>query len=123
MILVTCLTICVKLGPDFQITKWNFTPYNYFKLEELSILRNFDHPYNNSTLEVGGMQEFDMLDSKYVFDRVIAAIYTSGVISICLFFLMKKFNVATVWPSYDDDGDGDVSFIFNKSFYLRFFSQ
>ena len=76
MLLTTCLTLCVKLGPDFSIPGLDFSPYNYLELEKLRIIQD--------TL---------------MFDVVIATIYATGCVSICLFFLMKKFNVASALPS------------------------
>ena len=76
MLLTTCLTICVKLGPDFSIPGLDLSPYNHLELEKLRIIQD---------------------TSK--FDVVIATIYATGCVSICLFFLMKKFKVASALPS------------------------
>ena len=76
MLLTTCLTICVKLGPDFSIPGLDLSPYNHLELEKLRIIQD-----------------------KLMFDVVIATIYATGFVSICLFFLMKKFNVASALPS------------------------
>ena len=76
MLLTTCLTLCVKLGPDFSIPGLDFSPYNHLELEKLRIIQD--------TL---------------MFDVVVATIYATGFVSICLFFLMKKFNVASALPS------------------------
>ena len=73
---MTCLTICVKLGPNFNIPGLDFSPYNHLELEKLAIIQN--------TL---------------MFDIGIATIYATGCVSICLFFLMKKFKVASALPS------------------------
>ena len=81
MILVTCLTICVKLGPSFKIARWDFSPFNYLELTKL-----------------------DIIQESWKFDNIIGTIYATGFTSICLFFLMKKFNVALAVPS-----DKDVS--------------
>ena len=76
MLLTTCLTICVKLGPNFNIPGLDFSPYNHLELEKLANIQN--------TL---------------MFDIGIATIYATGCVSICLFFLMKKFKVASALPS------------------------
>ena len=76
ILLTTCFTICVKLGPDFSIPGLDFSPYNHLELEKLRIIQD--------TL---------------MFDVVVATIYATGFVSICLFFLMKKFNVASALPS------------------------
>ena len=73
MILVTCLTICVKLGPGFKV---DFNPYNHLELTKL-----------------------DIIQESWKFDAIIGTIYTTGFTSICLFLLMKKFNVASALPS------------------------
>ena len=86
MILVTCITVCVKLGPSFKIAHWDFSPYNHLELTKL-----------------------DIIQKSWKFDAIIGTIYTTGFTSICLFFLMKKFNVASALPS-----DTDVSDMFNK---------
>ena len=84
MILVTCITICVKLGPSFKIAHWDFSPYNHLELTKL-----------------------DIIQKSWKFDVTLAIIYATGFSSIFLFFLMKKFNVASALPS-----DKDVSFLF-----------
>ena len=66
MLLTTCLTICVKLGPNFNIPGLDFSPYNHLELEKLAIIQD--------TL---------------MFDVVVAIIYATGCVSICLFFLLK----------------------------------
>ena len=40
MLLTTCFTICVKLGPDFSIPGLDLSPYNHLELEKLRIIRD-----------------------------------------------------------------------------------
>ena len=90
MTLVTCLTICVKFDFKFKIAALNLRRYNYLK---------FYYPK---------FEDLSIIQESKMFDAVIAAIYATGFTSICLFFLMKKFNVASALPS-----DKKVSFTYS----------
>ena len=80
------MTICVKLGPDVKpvdlggLGTWNLNFNRYMQLNQVGLVKE-----------------------NQAFDAIIVSIFSTGVLSLGLFFALKHFNCFNVPKDLDSD--------------------
>ena len=99
--LVLLLTICVKLGP--QTTQ--------IDLHELG---NWDPGFLYKQLQLG---KLGIVQETQAFDAIVTTIFSTGILSICLFAAMKKwkcFHIPDSWETNNEVFSVEVNQLFFK---------